>query len=407
MRLVDAALPLTYRGAMPRLASLSLVSLVLLVAPVARAQEAEAPSTDEARASDTPASDAPASDAPAFEMPAVGDALTFETADGRFRVQPLAHVQTLLFISQDLEANGAASAGFMVRRARIGLDGHLFTKDLRFQVEGNWDQGQPALQDAIIEYELTPLVVLQAGQFKRPFSRDFLASSSESLTFERVLPHDRFFIGRDIGVMLHNNFDKSPGLEYAVGVFNGTGDAVFFRRPLPSFDVTHVPGLFHPAFVGRVGVNVGDMDGYREGDLEGGPLRFAVASSVALDSPTRFNPGLASAEVDFALKAYGAWATGAVFLESGPLDGSGGDGQLGLHLEGSYTLGGSLLPVLAYGMVAPLGGNTARHEVTAGAAVLVLGNHFRLMTDAVLGVDQAPGAITTDVSVRAGLALTL
>lgn len=376
---------------MPRYASLALAAALTLTSSFA----ANAQEGDEA---------APAS---APEQPEVGDAFTFESDDGRFGIEPLAHVQALLAIEQDLAAGGAAQAGFMVRRARLGVGGHLFTKELRFEVEGNFDRGQPALQDAFLEYELTPWVVLQMGQYKRPFSRDFLTSSSKSLTFERALPTDRSFTSRDIGVMLHNNFDDSPGVEYAVGVFNGTGDDVVFNRPLPAFDVDHVPALFHPAFVGRVGVNLGEMDGYSEGDLQGGPLRLAVASSVALDSPTQFNAGLATAELDFALKAYGAWAAGALTLESGPLDGSGGDGNVGVHLEGSYTLADSLLPVLGYGMVAPIGGNTARHEVTAGAAVFVLGRHFRLMTDAVLGVDQAPGSLNTDVSVRFGLALVL
>lgn len=380
----------TYSPRMPSLlshcrfvvAALSLLG-VTLSSSVARAEEEEA------------------------ELPNPGDALSYESDDGRFGIEPLAQLQTLLRIEQDLGAEGAGSAGFMVRRARIGLDGHLFSKDLRFQIEGNWDRGQPALQDAFLAYAIAPLVVVQAGQYKRPFSRDFITSSSKSLTFERVSPQGAFFIGRDVGVMLHNNFTKSPGLEYAVGVFNGTGDDVRLTSELPDFSLSHVPELFHPAFVGRLGVNLGGIRGYEEGDLEGGPLRLAVASSVALDAPTQTNAGLASAEVDFALKAYGAWATGAVFLESGPLDGLAGEGAVGLHLEGSYTLADSLLPVVAYGLVAPLGGNTARHELTGGAAVLLFGYNFRLLTDAVLGIDQAPGVISSDVAVRFGAAMNL
>lgn len=372
---------LTYRGTMSRSLTPALLALLLLtLSPLARAQELEGASSEP--------------EAERAAVPTIGDALTFETDDGRFGIKPLAHLQTYFFIQRDLALEGDTGAGFLVRRARLGLDGHLFTKDLRFQLEGHWDRGQPALRDAYVRYELTPLAVIQGGLFKRPFSRDFLTSSSKTLTFERALPTRRFFTSRDVGVMLHNNFEKSPGIEYAVGVFNGSGDPFFFDR-------------MHPTFVGRVGANLNDIDGYSEGDLEGGPFRFAVALSAALDAPTDTNPGLATAELDFALKAYGAWATGALYVESGPLDGRRGNSHLGLHLKGSYTLADFLLPVLGYGMVAPLGGNTARHEITAGAALLLYGHHVKLLTDAVLGMTQAPGAFSSDVGVRFGVSLGL
>ena len=118
------------------------------------------------------------------------------------------------------------------------------------RVDGD-TRGQPALQDAFLEYAITPLVVVQAGQYKRPFSRDFLTSSTESLTFERVLPHDRFFIGRDIGVMLHNDFADSPGFEYAVGVFNGSGDGLRFTSALPTQILKTMAPLLTPVVGGE------------------------------------------------------------------------------------------------------------------------------------------------------------
>lgn len=377
---------------MPRSLSSVFVLVGLLSLPsLAHAEDAQGKdAASRAGAAEAPASEATAERPP---LPRVGNAFAFETEDGRFGIAPLGHFQGLLFIEQDLGGGRETEAGFLVRRARFGLEGHVFTKDFRFQFEGRWDRGQPALHDAFVAYELAPLAVLQAGRFKRPFSRDYLTSSTRNLTFERALPTNRGFTSRDIGVMLHNHFTRSPGIEYAVGVFNGTGEAM--------------PRLFHPAFVGRVGVNLNDIDGYSEGDLEGGPLRFAVATSVALDSPTADNAGLAAAELDFALKAYGLWAGGGVSLESGPLDGSGGDSHLGVHLKGSYTLADALLPVLGYGMVMPLGGNTARHEVTAGAAVLLFGHDLKLLTDATIGIDQAPNVVSTDVTVRFGLSLGL
>lgn len=344
----------------------------------------------------------------AQEVPKVGDALTFETADGRFAVEPIMQLQVPAFIEQDLESDGEASAGVFIRRARLGLRGHLFTEDLRYEVEGNWDSGQPALQDAFVIYAIAPALLVQAGQFKRPFSRSFIASSSKRLSFERALPDRRFLIGRDLGVMLHNDYMRSPnGLEYAVGLFNGTGDDVRFTDDLPDFGLSHVPDLIHPLLMARVGVNVGGIDGYKEGDLEGGPPRVAVATSVALDAPTATNPGFTTAEVDFALKAYGAWATGALFLESGPLTGDSANGELGGHLEGSYTIARSLLPFVSYSMVAPLRGDTARHELKAGAAILLYGYHAKLMTDAVLGLDQGPIVTQSDASVRFGVEVNL
>ena len=39
-----------------------------------------------------------------------------------------------------------------------------------------------------------------------------------------------------------------------------------------------MPDTFHPAIVARRGYNHGDIEAYREADLEGGPFRFSVGA---------------------------------------------------------------------------------------------------------------------------------
>ena len=85
---------------------------------------------------------------------------------------------------------------------------------------------------------------LRVGQWKRPFSRQQLTSSGKQEFVDRSLTDKAFGAGRDVGMMVHNNFTRAKGLEWAAGVFNGNG-----ANTVPS-------ARFNPAIVAERGLDV-------------------------------------------------------------------------------------------------------------------------------------------------------
>jgi phosphate-selective porin len=79
-----------------------------------------------------------------------------------------------------------------------------------------------SLQDAYIRYDRGKWAV-QAGQFKTPFSREFITSLADLETADRSAVVDSLAPKRDIGVMGEYNF---AWLTVIGGVFNGEGQNV-------------------------------------------------------------------------------------------------------------------------------------------------------------------------------------
>ena len=305
---------------------------------------------------------------------------------------------------------------FLIRRARLKLSGHAWSEAIGYKFQADFGRGEASLLDYYIDYGVTPLVHVRAGQFKRPFSRQQITSSSALALTARALTDDAFDAGRDIGVMVHNRYEKSPPLEYAVGVFNGTGISPRFVPDLDpdtgavvGGDFTNVPDTFGPALVARAGINRGGLDGYSEADLEGGPLRWGVAASGLgeLDADDDDSSALRG-EIDYIVKAHGLSSTGGVYASTAQDGESFGDQSLdalGLHTQVGYVVAGTYQPVLRYALVAPDGGDNDVHEITAGLSVYFFGHKVKWQTDAGVFLRDTPGGTETDVLGRTQLQL--
>ncbi len=136
-----------------------------------------------------------------------------------------------------------------INRARLTASGGG-AKDLTWRIQGEFRTGSVgagrasvSLQDAYVRYRPGSLGI-QAGQFKTPFTREFITSLSDLETADRSTVVDSLAPRRDIGVMA----DYAFGADATVfaGVFNGEGQnltanadsslLVVFRatgRPLP------------------------------------------------------------------------------------------------------------------------------------------------------------------------------
>lgn len=287
-----------------------------------------------------------------------------------------------------VETDGAPNEdAFEIARARLTLKGDIFEEGLSYKFQVDFGKGGAALKDFYVDYcVFDKLLCVRPGQFKKPFSRQQITSSGNLELVDRSITDKAFGAGRDIGLMLHDNYEKSPTFEYALGFFNGTGDKSIFSgsgsADTTTGDVTvssgsfsNVPDMWDPALVARLGYNYGGIAGYSEGDFEGGGLRLGVAGSVESHfDADNDDDSLIKMEADAVVKYEGLSLSGGVYRTSqqdgdGFSDRTAGDG--GAHCQLGYVVADHYQPVLRYGIVDPrhLGSNNIEEEYTAGLNV--------------------------------------
>ncbi len=113
-------------------------------------------------------------------------------------------------------------SGFGFRRARIGVDGKLYSPRLYYKMNVEAAGASVVLNDAFVEGALPHGFKLRAGQFKVPFSRQFI-NPAEKLSFvERSVATEAFRYDRDIGALLTWT-GVGDNLDVMVGMYNGGG----------------------------------------------------------------------------------------------------------------------------------------------------------------------------------------
>jgi hypothetical protein len=256
--------------------------------------------------------------------------LSIRSADGMFGLD-LAFRGQLRAELVRTEAADELQSRFLIARLRVPIEGYALGPDNRFKIEFDFGGlGNPGLKDYYFDHAFSDALRLRVGQWKRPFNRQELSSDFAGEFNERSITNGFVGGGRDLGVALHNGYEKSPeGVEWALGVFNGTGERS--RQTLVCTDPTdittctpsapsNVPGDIGPMLVARVGWNQGGIKGYNEGDYEGGPLRLAVAAGYKVDLQDLAEDANGdlqlqhAATVDFITKVQGYAVSGAAML---------------------------------------------------------------------------------------------
>jgi hypothetical protein len=129
--------------------------------------------------------------------------------------------------AREVYQSGSGLTG-SINRARLAASGALVDViTWRLQAEfrtGSVGTGRASvsLQDAYVRYDPGKWAV-QAGQFKTPFSREFITSLADIETADRSAVVDSLAPKRDIGLMGEYNF---RWLTVLGGVFNGEGQNV-------------------------------------------------------------------------------------------------------------------------------------------------------------------------------------
>lgn len=356
-------------------------------------------------ASTAPLSDAePAAESPAEEpevapvaAPLAGydQGFVMRSADGihSIRVAGLFQLQ----YAHHWMADSPESDNFFVNRARVGLTGTLFSRDLRYMLVAELGGGDPRLLFLNVDYTLVPgWLTIRVGRFKRPFSRAFITMAGQMSMIDRpmTIGPDAFGDGIDVGVMLHNG--SSGPFEYAVGVFTGSASG-------------GAPDRVDPLVALRAGYNVGDLNGYSESDLEGGAPRFGVAAAGLVDfDADGDHDSFSSALVDVMLKAYGFSLSSALHVGARQ-DGSAWADQrfdaIGHYTQMGYVIAGCVEPVVRYAFSMPADGAGDQHDLAAGLNLYFHGHAFKLQS--VVTVRLLEGRDEPDVRFQSQLTLSL
>ncbi|HEX5058820.1 MAG TPA: hypothetical protein VFV99_05635 [Kofleriaceae bacterium] len=291
--------------------------------------------------------------------------MKFSTADDQFELKLQFRNQVRFEANRPLDDETPTRHNqwfnrFYIPRARLQAEGHLFGNDNRFKAElGMGDSGSFAfLRDMYLEKRLPDSpIYLRFGQWKRPYNRMEIVSDFSSTFNERSIENEQAGGGRDLGIALHNDYEKSPApIEWAVGMFNTLNggqdrptwttacvqDPVTLKIACTNTRPTTFPLDFEPALVARVGYNTPNIKGYSESDLEGGPLRYAVAASYKVGLGN-LNKGAQDSwadnlshgfEIDTMIKAWGFGLEAGVELQKLKT----ADANVGFYVQPSYFL---------------------------------------------------------------------
>lgn len=189
---------------------------------------------------------------------------TLQSKKGDFVFKPYMYLQTTLnfkyFDDEGLDRaynqDNVANSGFAMPYAIIGFTGKAFGKiDYNVCINAAASGGN-VLQQAWIDYAVSPALRFRVGKFKTPFTHAYLTTLGEtlfpslptSLTAAAILPHSLNAVtpgigtGFDLGVEMHGLIHNKWG--YEVGIWNGTGSGQNSATKTLSDDL-HIPSLLY------------------------------------------------------------------------------------------------------------------------------------------------------------------
>jgi hypothetical protein len=300
--------------------------------------------------------------------------------------------------SSDHEVN------FSLPRVRFKFSGHVFDETIKYKFQMDWGEGGVSLKDALVDLKADDMVVVRLGQFKVPDSRQFIASSTKQHFVDRSITNKAFSVDRDVGVMLMSDWKKAP-VEYAVGIWNGTGDDGLLsgdvtvdpatgEGAIDSGEVSNVPDLPNPLVLARFGAHTPGFDGYNEADYtDSAPgAGFGGSIYVNFDADDTDDASMGGT-VDWSVKAKNFSHNGAVFIKADQ-DGDGFDdmalSNIGVFASVAYAIEGRVQPAFRFARLLPPGDNNDTTEILGGVTVFIFGDNVKWALDA--------GAIVTETA---------
>jgi hypothetical protein len=168
-------------------------------------------------------------------------------------------------------------ADFQPERSFIGNNGFTLS-NMRLRLLGNLDENfnyffqasfivSPLLLDAGIGYKFSNAFKIYAGQFKAPFSKEFLTYAANIDFVNRARATALLSPRRDIGFMLNGKFANDI-IEYRAGIFNGNGPNNVFNDNNSFLYVARIAATQHTENNRyEFGLNAGYSDNSNQGIL--------------------------------------------------------------------------------------------------------------------------------------------
>ena len=149
-----------------------------------------------------------------------GTGLTFQTADKNYKLRMRLRGQ---FLANYINPDGGDSEGlgFRVRRLKLTWDGNAFAPWMKYKVQYDFSSGGE-LKDMKLSFAKNKMFIPTVGQYKVPFNREALNSSSALQVVGRSIISDYFEYDRDIGAGVFG-FLGDGMIRYDAGVFQGEG----------------------------------------------------------------------------------------------------------------------------------------------------------------------------------------
>ena len=259
---------------------------------------------------------------------------TLQSKDGRFVFKPYLFLQTrgqLNYYDDEgldkaYKQDNVANSGFAVPYAILGFTGKTFgCLDYNLSINAA-ATGANVLQQAWIDYSISPAARFRAGKFKTPFTHAYLTTLGEtlfpmlptSLTTSAIMPHTlnavnpQMGTGFDVGVEFHGQARLKPTTQwlmgYEVGLWNGNGSVVNGASKTFSDD-WHIPSLL---YAGRLTFMPWGSMPMTQGNsrmLKGRHMQFGVSGGLNVESESE-STNDARLGAEFSM-LYNRWYVGA------------------------------------------------------------------------------------------------
>lgn len=329
-----------------------------------------------------------------------GPGLTLQTADGAHSFGVGAVLKPQFFwLANDTTGAYADDVAFALRRMRLFLKADLFEGRVAVVLSPGFDQAEPRLYDAFADVRfLDGKLQVRFGQWRRPQLREWTSSLTRLQFVDRSLAWTLFGASRDVGIALHNGYEKAPEFEWFLGVFNGVSTVVPSVKgsvdettgsvSLTSFTLSNTPKKMHPLVVARFAWNSVGGQGYSEMDLTGGPPRYSVAVAGWFDFDGD-DDGQATlgGSLELGMKAHGLSLLAGAYATSTAEDQPFGTQDLqrvGFLVQGGYLIDKAFEPLVRYLWATPYPMDSfasATQEAMAGFNWYQFGNALKWQMD--------------------------
>lgn len=256
-------------------------------------------------------------------------------ASGRFSLDVGLAVQLQLQVTDKEASDGErdTETQILLRRVRPTLKGTLLTKDLSWYLHLSTAPGSIELMDFYMDYSFSPYLQVRVGQHKIPFTR-YRTQSFKNLTFvDWSLVTKAFGAERQMGLTLHDGYEKPQRWEYALGLYTGNNARashglqlapVYGEKVVNPSDLTgpSLPASFHPEIVAHAAYNSEGMDISTDTDWQGGPIRVHAGFSFTWDArPDAFEDLTLRLAPEVLVQLYHVSAMALLYLGFGPDEG--------------------------------------------------------------------------------------